>query len=498
LSSTIQPNLARANIASRANIRPAAQSAAPAEQPGTQTDSVSLGESGQAAEVAAAPVPEKKEDKGPVKLKPSDLSRPLSHPKASQILKALDPELSLSKLSKTLFENDPAAEHNSSFELRFYEDDDWKSLTLVSTRPLSNGEVASQIHLGAYNSAEEPAKPRFSMEYKPEEIPSGYQLPDLMQKHWGKVFDKSPKEMEASLKEQFGELGKASKIRLYMSDLDQEKPYFSNSWEAQPESGAKTGVRLSQDGSASLTQTVTPEELEKGDSLSPAVREVWKSWGLTPDEMVSDMFSGSLARPASVDVGVTVGGDKKDMVTLGVEMKGRAEDKDKTAGRVVFSLYNKDSEDGKNTRYAYHNLLNFDKEFQGKGLAKSVLRSNFALYDRLKIDKVDLYAAITVGGYAWAKYGWQLKPDSIDKLAEQVRERVDKMKLKPKDKKVVDAILKAKGPKMNWALSDLRQKVEKDGEETTLGKALLLGSRWAGTFDRHDQASMKRLERYLG
>ena len=94
MSSTIQPNLARANIASRANIRPAAQSAAPAEQPGTQTDSVSLGESGQAAEVAAAPVPEKKEDKGPVKLKPSDLSRPLSHPKASQILKALDPELS--------------------------------------------------------------------------------------------------------------------------------------------------------------------------------------------------------------------------------------------------------------------------------------------------------------------------------------------------------------------------------------------------------------------
>lgn len=110
-------------------------------------------------------------------------------------------------------------------------------------------------------------------------------------------------------------------------------------------------------------------------------------------------------------------------------------------------------------------------------MAKSVLRSNFALYDRLKIDKVDLYAAITVGGYAWAKYGWQLES---------------------KDKKVVDAILKAKGPKMNWALSDLRQKVEKDGKETTLGKALLLGTRWAGTFDRHDPASMKRLERYLG
>ena len=142
--------------------------------------------------------------------------------------------------------------------------------------------------------------------------------------------------------------------------------------------------------------TVTPEQLDKGDSLSPAVREVWKSWGLTPDEMVSDMFTGPLARPASVDVGVTVGGDKKDMVTLGVEMKGRAEDKDKSAGRVVFSLYNKESEDGKNTRYAYHNLLNFDKEFQGKGLAKSVLRSNFALYDRLKIDKV-----AQVGGSKW-------------------------------------------------------------------------------------------------
>ncbi len=100
----------------------------------------------------------------------------------------------------------------------------------------------------------------------------------------------------------------------------------------------------------------------------------------------------------------------------------------------------------------------------------------------MKIDRVDLVAAVPVGGYAWARYGWQLMPGDMEGLDQQIEERLKTLELKPGDRKVVEAILASKDPKKVWALSDLKTKVTRDGEETTLGKALLLGSGWFGTF----------------
>lgn len=55
---------------------------------------------------------------------------------------------------------------------------------------------------------------------------------------------------------------------------------------------------------------------------------------------------------------------------------------------------------------ADHDLFFLPKDVQGKGIAKELFKRSLALYDRMGIKKIDL-SAVSVGGYAWAKYGFE-------------------------------------------------------------------------------------------
>ena len=471
------------------------------------SDSVVLGQSSatqppapsvKSTSISEVPEEEPKEE-SPLTLKLSDLSKPVKNAKVKEILGEIDAEMTLAKLADLLFETDPVARGQSTFSLHFEKGKNWRSVSLNATRDLSNGKVESLVRIGRGSNETRVPKPYARVLYTPDTMPTGNQLPDLMQKFWSDQFDGSPKDLEKQTRVEFGDLGEPNNIRIQLSGLDLEKPYMSLSWMGKAGEETRSRVSLNGGGSRNITRMFKAEELESPDGLPQSMRETWEGWGVSPGAMVDAMFKGAIAKPEMVDVGVTSDRAGNPGVSIGVNMVGRkGELKDKDAGRVAFDLYTEPSEDGSTKKVAYHNLLSFGKDFQGKGLAKSILRANFDLYDRLAIDKVDLTAAITVGGYAWARYGWQLKDNSPESLATQVRERMESLTLKPAQTKAVNAILKAGGPKMNWALSDLRQPTEKDGKETTLGKALLLGTHWSGTFDMHDKASRTRLSRYLG
>lgn len=470
---------------------------------GVSNDSVSLGQSTSevtASDIsaAAAPVEEKKKDESPIKLTLGDFKRPLKHPKAREILASLDPKMTLAKLADKLFKTDPAAENNSTFELHFQDEKNWQNVTLKSTRQLSNGKTESQIHLGGSKnrSEDEKVKPRVSLSYEPTAMPSGYQLPDAIQKVWGQVFSDSPQGLAEQTEERFGDLGKTSNIRLYVTDLEKKEPYAYFSWSAESPNGVKTRVSHSPKGKGDLTVTLNPDQLRSKTPLPKALVDAFEQWGIRPDKMAQKILKGSNVKSDEIDVAMRFGGDREE-VTLGTKMIGKKNGKE--AGRVVFSFY-EETKDGETTRTAYHNLLSFKEDFQGKGLAKTILRNNFDLYKELNIDKVDLTAAMTVGGYAWAKYGWTLRDEVLKsgELDKQVEKRLDKLETSAKNKSLVRKILKSKDPKKIWALADLKQPVTKDGKKTTLAKALLLGSHWRGTFDMHDPASMQRLERYIG
>lgn len=57
-------------------------------------------------------------------------------------------------------------------------------------------------------------------------------------------------------------------------------------------------------------------------------------------------------------------------------------------------------------KYAYHGYLEIPERDQGKGLAKSLLRNQIDLYQKMGLGYVKLSANIGVGGYSWAKYGF--------------------------------------------------------------------------------------------
>jgi hypothetical protein len=57
----------------------------------------------------------------------------------------------------------------------------------------------------------------------------------------------------------------------------------------------------------------------------------------------------------------------------------------------------------------------------GAGVGKAVLRGNVAMYQKLGLDKVEVYANIDVGGYAWAKYGYVPTAGAWASLSRELR-----------------------------------------------------------------------------
>ena len=293
-------------------------------------DSVSLGSTATSPSPQAQPTvaPEKpKEIKGTVDLKPADLAKALKNREAREILAALDPEASLSSLSSTLFKHDPAAADDSVFQLKYYKGESWSTVTLTSTRQLSNGRTVSEVHLGANanRSAEQKPEPWVGVQYEPETFPTHQQLPEVLQKAWSKVFSDSPQEIAREAKELTGDIGELSKPRIYLNGLDRDTPFISFDWTGTKADGVKTTVRK-EAKNLDLSVSLSPQQLKSGRPLPDAIKGVWSDWGLEPSEMAERMFQGACARPDQLRVGVSLG-QSQDRITLGSSLKGDIEGK---------------------------------------------------------------------------------------------------------------------------------------------------------------------------
>ena len=149
-------------------------------------------------------------------------------------------------------------------------------------------------------------------------------------------------------------------------------------------------------------------------------------------------------------------------------------------------------------RIVYHESVTVEKNLQGKGVSKSLLRDALNLYDAQGVDSVRLSAGAKVGGYAWAKYGWELKDgEASSRLKSHINARLDALDLSESTRNEVELLRDIEHPKMIWALADLEEEVEFQGQRTKLGKALLLGSGWEANLSLHDSAARQRLADYL-
>ena len=65
-----------------------------------------------------------------------------------------------------------------------------------------------------------------------------------------------------------------------------------------------------------------------------------------------------------------------------------------------------------------HESLYMDRNVQGQGFAKEFNKQAFARYREMGVKKVQLQADIDVGGYAWAREGYDWAPDDVPNLVE--------------------------------------------------------------------------------
>ena len=132
---------------------------------------------------------------------------------------------------------------------------------------------------------------------------------------------------------------------------------------------------------------------------------------------------------------------------------------------------------------ARHEMFSiFDKQNQGKGLSKTVLRTFYEEYRKSGVDLIALHANIDVGGYTWAKYGFRCQGKS------GVERAINWQKLTEEQATSLHTLID------EWFAED----EERVFPMKKIGKNALLGQDWYGTLDLRDKAQRMVFEKYLG
>jgi hypothetical protein len=229
--------------------------------------------------------------------------------------------------------------------------------------------------------------------------------------------------------------------------------------------------------------------------LPRPIRQAWRErLGMTPRQFFQKLFDTEKVLPGSGELSLQT--DEYDQATLGFSVSLKDPATRAVVGRMDRVLeFPEDS-----PPEVYHKFFDLDRSVQASGIAKDLLANSIAMYQQLGISRVTLFAALEVGGYAWAKYGF--RPDGrreTRQLYRQVAERLSGLQGVPSGARtVLRRLVENEDPKGIWAISDLNGlKVRQGGREVPLGKALLLGTTWRGVLDLQDPQARARFEQYV-
>ncbi len=150
-------------------------------------------------------------------------------------------------------------------------------------------------------------------------------------------------------------------------------------------------------------------------------------------------------------------------------------------------------------RVAYHTGF-FLNDTRNIGTAKHVLRSNIAYYRRLGLLRVEVFAGLDRGGYAWARYGFAPPQKWWDALRLVLRSRVGEpmLNVAAADRQAILNLLESDDPRTVWDIADSRIPVSVVGGTLPLGKLLLSGTSWKASLDLNDASALRRFDGYFG
>jgi hypothetical protein len=128
---------------------------------------------------------------------------------------------------------------------------------------------------------------------------------------------------------------------------------------------------------------------------------------------------------------------------------------------------------------AYHAQFELSRAYQGQGIATSFNREMEVLYRKWGVSEITLDANIDVGGYTWAKAGYDWDPHWVGGSVEVLR-ILGKLAAGGTD--VSDWIALVTSEPMDlWPLPyDIAMKGYTDGATSWPGKQAMLGSAWGG------------------
>jgi hypothetical protein len=153
-------------------------------------------------------------------------------------------------------------------------------------------------------------------------------------------------------------------------------------------------------------------------------------------------------------------------------------------------------EDG--LRTVEHSFLQIPKDLQGKGFTKELFGNWYQEYKAAGLDKISLHANIDVGGYAWAKYGFECDfMDSVEGVLEHAFS-------KSRNIKAMSAESTGAYRKMKDAFTEFYANNPVDAPfpmdvfaNIKGGKELMLGSDWFGSLNLKNPERRAMWEAYL-
>lgn len=136
--------------------------------------------------------------------------------------------------------------------------------------------------------------------------------------------------------------------------------------------------------------------------------------------------------------------------------------------------------------------------YQKEGIARRVQAATFKAFQDMGINKVVVDAALSRGGYAWARMGaTPVHPeDAFDGIILKAAELYRRGKITKERFNQIAAIVDDGydgNAKAMWDLADMRDDI--DG--LPLGNRLLSGLDWQGAYDLTDPQTIERINRYI-
>lgn len=135
---------------------------------------------------------------------------------------------------------------------------------------------------------------------------------------------------------------------------------------------------------------------------------------------------------------------------------------------------------GKNGE-VHHDLLKINKSSQGTGFAKGFYENSLREYKRMGFDRTTILANIDVGGYAWARQGFDFSPGTATpQRAVFAIEAALKRNASREDigEAIRLAFTPGSQPRHFAKIGEQRKWMGPDGHEHWFGKDLLLGTAW--------------------